>query len=213
MIIVGAKGFAKEVLEICVKLNLLDKLAFYDDISTDLPEMIFGSFGILRTLDDAKSYFYDVDNRYTIGIGNPHLRKIMWEKFNYIGGSIIPTISPDTHIGTYDVQIGLGANILDGVKISNSVYIGKLPLIYYNSIICHDSYIGDFVEISPNVTILGHVRIGDLTHVGANATILPNVSVGKNVTVGAGAVVTKDIPDNSIAVGVPAKVLKNKVLL
>ncbi|MDO5832246.1 MAG: DapH/DapD/GlmU-related protein [Methanobrevibacter sp.] len=43
---------------------------------------------------------------------------------------------------------------------------------------------------------------------GANVTILPGVTIGNNVVVGAGAVVTKDIPDNSLALGVPAKVIR-----
>lgn len=44
--------------------------------------------------------------------------------------------------------------------------------------------------------------------IGANVTILPGVTIGNNVVIGAGAVVTKDIPDNSLAVGVPARVIK-----
>ena len=52
------------------------------------------------------------------------------------------------------------------------------------------------------------IRIGNDVWLGANVTILPGVSIGDNVVVGAGAVVTKDIPDNSLAVGVPARVMK-----
>ena len=52
------------------------------------------------------------------------------------------------------------------------------------------------------------IRIGNDVWLGANVTILPGVTIGDNVIVGAGAVVTKDIPDNSLAVGVPARVVK-----
>lgn len=87
-------------------------------------------------------------------------------------------------------------------------------------------YIGDNVMIGPNtlITTVGHpitpkgrrdhlaqastVRIGDDVWLGGNVTILPGVTIGNNVVIGAGAVVTKDIPDNSLAVGVPAKVIK-----
>ena len=68
--------------------------------------------------------------------------------------------------------------------------------------------IGDFVELSPNVTILGNVSIGSFTQIGANSTILPNIKIGENVIIGAGSVVTKDIPDNSLAYGVPSKIIK-----
>jgi len=212
MLIVGAKGFAKEVLEVCKRLNCLDNLVFYDDVSDDVSEILYERFPIITCLDEAKSYFNEVDSFFTIGIGKPLLRSLMYEKFIAIGGLICSTISPKADIGTFDVVIGDGANILDGVKISNSVYIGKLSLIYYNAIITHDCKIGDFVEISPNATILGRVNIGDYTHIGANATILPNIKVGKNVTIGAGAVVTKDIPDDCIVAGIPARIIKHKQL-
>ena len=83
-------------------------------------------------------------------------------------------------------------------------------MIYYHCVINHDCQIGDYVEISPCAVILGRVTIGNFTTIGANTTILPDIKIGNNVTIGAGAVVTRDIPDNCIAVGVPAKVIKFK---
>ena len=53
------------------------------------------------------------------------------------------------------------------------------------------------------------VRIDDDTWIGGNVTILPGVHIGKNVVIGAGSVVTKDIPDDTIAVGNPSKVIKD----
>ena len=87
-------------------------------------------------------------------------------------------------------------------------------------------FIGDHVMIGPNtlITTVGHplspqkrrgycafakpVRIGNDVWIGGNVTILPGVTIGNNVVIGAGAVVTKDITDNSLAMGIPAKVVK-----
>lgn len=208
MLIIGAKGFAKEVLEVVHQLNQLENLVFYDDVNIDAPEKLFGQFPILKTIKEASNYFKIVDNRFTIGIGNPILRKQLYDKFITIGGEFTSAISPESSIGSYDVQIGIGANVLSGVILANSVSIGKGCIIYYNSIITHDSLIGDFVEISPCVTLLGRSEIGSYTHIGTNATILPNVKIGKNVIVAAGAVVTKDVPDNCMVAGVPAIIKK-----
>jgi acetyltransferase-like isoleucine patch superfamily enzyme len=97
---------------------------------------------------------------------------------------------------------------MNGAILSNSTKIGKGCIVYYNSIITHDCLLGDFVEISPNVTLLGNVNVGSYSHIGACTTILPKVTIGKNVIIGAGSVVAKDIPDNSMAFGIPAKVVK-----
>ena len=87
-------------------------------------------------------------------------------------------------------------------------------------------YIGDNVMIGPNTTIttVGHplspkkrrehigqasdIRIGNDVWLGANVTILPGVTIGNNVVIGSGAFVTNYIPDNSLALGVPAKVIR-----
>ena len=60
-----------------------------------------------------------------------------------------------------------------------------------------------------NADVFGNICIGNNVHIGVNAIILPNVTIGDNVIIGAGAVVTKDIPSNSVAVGVPAKRIKS----
>ena len=60
----------------------------------------------------------------------------------------------------------------------------------------------------PDLEITAPISIGDDVYIGLNATILPGVTIGNRVIIGAGAIVAKDIPDNSVAVGVPARVVK-----
>lgn len=210
MIIIGARGFAKEILEICVQNNITNNLCFYDDINLDVPDLLFQQFPILKTEEEAIKHFNEYDNRFTIGIGNPQLRSLLSERFSKMGGGISSTISLKSDIGSYGIKIGKGANILDGVKISNDVQIGIAPLIYYNAIITHDCSIGNYVEISPNATILGRVKIGNFVHIGANATILPDIQIGDYVTIGAGSVVTKNIPNACVVAGVPARIIKTR---
>lgn len=107
-----------------------------------------------------------------------------------------------------------------GLEIGENVHIGAYTIIDYSH--CWLITIGDDCVFAPRVHILAHdastkkylgytkiglVKIGKKTFVGAGSIILPGVTVGENVIIGAGSVVTKDIPDNSVATGNPAKVI------
>ncbi len=107
-------------------------------------------------------------------------------------------------------------------------HFGSFIYANYNLTLVDDGdiYIGDHVMIGPNVVIataahpidpelraLGlqynkEVRIGENAWIGAGAVILPGVTIGKNAVIGAGSVVTKDIPENCVAVGNPCRVLR-----
>ena len=108
------------------------------------------------------------------------------------------------------------------------VHFGKGVYANFNLTLVDDThiYVGDYTLIGPNVTIAtaGHpilpslrqqayqynasVRIGKNCWIGAGAVILPGITIGDNVVIGAGSIVTKDIPDNVIAVGNPCRVLR-----
>ncbi len=123
-----------------------------------------------------------------------------------------------------NVYIGPGFYCDNGKNIS----VGDDFLANYNVTILDAAkvHIGNHVMLGPNVLIsaAGHplspkerrkhlayakpITIGNDVWVGGNVTILPGVKIGNNVVIGAGAVVNKDIPDDSLAVGVPAKVIK-----
>lgn len=208
MLIVGAGGFAKEVLEILHQNKGSDNVVFYDDVSANVGVDLYGQFPVLKNEQQARDYFDKIDNHYTIGVGSPLLRKKLQEKFDRLGGELSSTISGRSMIGSFDVVIGKGCNILDGATISNSVTIGMGCIIYYHSIITHDCIIGNYVEISPGVRVLGRASIGDFSQIGSGATILPRISIGSNVVIGAGTIVTKDIPDNCTVVGIPGRIIK-----
>lgn len=210
MLIVGAKGFSKEILDTLIKNQEETKdLVFYDDVNHYDHPFMFDKYPILNTFELAQKYLNQIDNKFTIGIGNPYLRKKIFDKFTLIGGELVSTVSKDSKIGTFETNIGTGCNILHGVIISNSSTIGMGCILYFNSILTHDCVLGDFVEVSPSVNILGRSKIDSYTQIGSNTTILPDLEIGKNVIIGAGSVVTKNIPDNKLVYGNPAKIIKD----
>ncbi|AZA62770.1 acetyltransferase [Chryseobacterium indoltheticum] len=208
MLIIGAKGFAKEVLEVCHQTKQLDGLAFYDDVNNDVLGLLYDKFPVIKSMEEAQNYIENTDNRFNIGIGGPHLREMLYHKFLNVGGVFVSLIAESSVIGHYGNSIGIGCNIMQKVVMTNNITIGKGVILNQMTSIGHDVVIGDFVEVCPNVSISGNCTIGEKTFIGTNAVVLPKVSVGKNVIIGAGSVVTKDIPDNCTAVGIPAKIIK-----
>ncbi len=88
------------------------------------------------------------------------------------------------------------------VTIGDDCFIGPNVSIYTA---CHST---DPVERNTRREWAEPVTIGDNVWIGGSVTILPGVTIGSNVTIGAGSVVTRDIPDNVVAVGNPCKVIK-----
>lgn len=209
MVIVGAGGFAKEILETFLQRNEVENLFFFDNVSEHVPLKLFDRFPVLRTFDQVKQIFNETgDGRFTLGLGNPSFRHSLNKNFAGIGGILTSTVSPHTEIGSFGTTIAPGCNILSGSIITNNVTLKIGCLINPGCSISHDSILQDFVQISPGVRITGSCVIDSFSMLGTNCVILPKIKIGKNVIVGAGAVVTKDVPDNSMVMGVPATVRK-----
>ena len=207
MVIIGAKGFAKEVLEVLHQSNYNNPIYFFDNVSEGIPDEQFG-FTIIKSFGQLQEIYKNKPFDFTLGLGNPLHRKTMYGKLIQIGGISKSTISPYARIGHFDNDLKEGLNIMTGVVITNSIKIGKGTLINLNCTVGHDTKIGEFVEISPGSHISGNCEIGDYTQLGTNSTVLPRIKVGKNVIVGAGSVITKNTPDNVVIVGVPGVVIK-----
>lgn len=73
--------------------------------------------------------------------------------------------------------------------------------------VTHDGGVWVFRQSEPDIDVFGEIVIGNNVFIGYGAIIMPGVHVGDNVVIGAGAIVTKDIPNNVVVVGVPAKVV------
>jgi sugar O-acyltransferase (sialic acid O-acetyltransferase NeuD family) len=203
MIVVGAKGLAKEVLQILEENGEIDNLAFFDDVNLDRPQKLYDKYPILRSDEEVVKHF-KTDHRFLMGLGNPKLRKQLCTRFENLGGKLTSVIDKSIASGNY-TKIEEGCTLMAGAKLSNGVKLGRGVLVYYDCIITHDVEIGDFVELSPGCKLLGHVKVGDKVQVGAGAVILPRLTIGKGAIIGAGAVVTKDVRPNIIVVGNPAK--------
>lgn len=127
------------------------------------------------------------------------LRSAVW--------SAVLSLNTTIYRKIYKMNIGIGT------RISYRSYLDK-------TINPQGIHIGSYVEITGGCSILTHdasrkikgdVYIGDNCFIGIRTIILPNVRIGNNCIIGAGSVVTKDVPDNCIAAGNPARIIKTNI--
>lgn len=133
-------------------------------------------------------------------------------------------------VNLYGCSIGDNSKVGTFVEIQKNASVGKNCKISSHTFICEGVHIEDNVFVGHNVTFINdknpratnldgslqteadwHVvetRVKKGASIGSSATILCGITIGENAIVGAGAVVTKDVPDNTIVAGVPAKVIK-----
>jgi len=107
--------------------------------------------------------------------------------------------------------IGEGSILSVGVIVASHTDIGRHVIVNRGALIGHHTQIGDYVTIHPGANIAGACRIGDAAYIGMGAVVIDHVTIGSHAVVGAGAVVTKDVPDNVLVVGVPAKIVKQDI--
>jgi acetyltransferase EpsM len=173
--------------------------AFFDDVYLD-KDVLFEKIPIYHDLT-----LVPKENAFVVAIGDPKARESVVNKFTSAGFSSTQLIAG--YVGK-DVFIGEGTIIFAQTFLTTNIIVGNHCVISHLSSIGHDCVIEDFVTISALVAVSGNVKIGRGTYIGAGASIREKVTIGKNVMVGMGAVVVKDVPDNVVIAGNPAKVLR-----
>lgn len=139
-------------------------------------------------------------------MGSPN-RKQWITEIKSLGFNFDIVVHPST-LKDNSVKIGEGCIICPGSVLTVDITIGNHSILNVNTSVNHDCKIGDFVTISPGVNIAGNTIIKDGSWIGIGTSIIPDITIGECSFIGAGSVVTKDIPDNVLAVGVPAKPIR-----
>lgn len=146
-----------------------------------------------------------------ITIGDNWLRKMVYDR---ITGQIpdfkfVNAIHPSTIIGM-NVVFGVGVIIMAGCIINPNSTVGNFCFLATGAQLEHDCKIDDFASISAGSITGGKVYIGKYSAITLGVTIMDRLTIGENSVVGSGSLVTKDIPDNVLAYGNPAVIIRTR---
>lgn len=209
LVIIGAGGLGREVLWLARECNKVEKrwdiLGFIDE-----NEKLHGQvlcdvqvLGGLTWLEENSTK----DTMAVCGVGKPSIRKELAEKTRDIGLGFASLIHPSTCMSDY-VEVGEGVVVTANNIITTQVTLGDHVFLNLNCTVGHDTVLEDYVNCAPGCNISGNVTLKMGVHIGTQVSILPGVTIGGWSRIGAGATVIDDIPEKSVAVGVPAKVIK-----
>lgn len=143
---------------------------------------------------------------FFVGVGHNGIRRKVQMMLSETLGNPINAIHPSAVVSA-SVEMNHGIMISARATINPLVTLGKGVICNTSSSIDHECVIDDFAHVGPGAVLCGNVRVGSGSFIGANAVIKQGITIGKNVTVGAGTVVIRDVPDDTIVVGNPQRVI------
>jgi sugar O-acyltransferase (sialic acid O-acetyltransferase NeuD family) len=208
LVIIGCGGFGREVFNIVQAVNgnraQWDVEGFVDDCPSDenlqrVSALGSSHIGNVQALAQRGRPFTAL-----VAIGAPAARAAIVGRLASVAVTFPVLLHPDATVGP-DVVVGPGSIVAAGARLSTNIVVGEHVHIDQNVTVGHDSRIGDFARLNPQACVSGSVAVGTRSVVGASATILQCLSVGDDAVVGAAACVVRDIPNNTVVKGVPAR--------
>lgn len=148
---------------------------------------------------------------YLVPLFTPGHRQSAVDGATRLGFRDPATLVDPTAILPAHLDVGPGSYINAGCTLGAASHIGAFVLINRAASIGHHAHLGDYVSIGPSAVLAGQVTVGAGAVIGAGAVVLPQVKIGRNAVVGAGAVVTRDVPDETMVTGNPARVSKTGI--
>ncbi|MEE9189157.1 MAG: acetyltransferase [Candidatus Neomarinimicrobiota bacterium] len=187
-------------------INIIQNIATEETPSYRLEKIEGFEYNIINDSDWEGNF-----ENLIMGVTGPSTMKKVYDSFlkshKIIESDYFTLVHPSSVISKQS-EIGTGVFIGPGAIIAPYVTLDNLVTINRGVTVGHHANIGKFVVLNPGCNIGGASKIGDYSTIGMGANIINSSSVGKNTVIGAGSLVTKAIPDNVIAYGVPARIIK-----
>lgn len=205
--IIGAGGFGREVKSLIDQINGKEKIfeiiGFYDDKHYESDINGIKYLGKIEDINSVKSLI-----SVAVAVGDPKTKKNIIESIKNENINFPNLIHPTVLIGSDDVKLGKGNIICAGTIITVNIDLQDFIILNLSCTVGHDTTIESYSSFMPSVNISGEVLIKEGVYVGTGAKIINQLEIGAFTIVGAGAVVSKSLPENCTAVGIPAKPIK-----
>lgn len=205
IVIVGAGGLGQEILWAINSVNEVKKtwnvVGFISEVPKDWGTQFHG-YNVTSPEKTKAKYA-------ALGFRDPQSKERFVKQYRQFSWENI--IHPEV-FSTMKVKIdALGVILFAKTILMPCCHIKNFVQMNVACIIGHDTVIGEYSSLSPAAMIMGNCNVGKGCSIGVGVTTREKINIGDNVTIGAGAVVVKDVPDNVVIAGNPARVLQHKI--
>jgi sugar O-acyltransferase (sialic acid O-acetyltransferase NeuD family) len=145
----------------------------------------------------------------SIGRAREPIFEFFRDRFAIGAESYSSTIDPRANLALR-VVVGRGVHISPGATIAPHSELGDFVVVNRNASVGHHTVLASFVTLNPGVHVAGVCRVERGVTIGVGASVVDGVTIGAGAVIGAGSVVTKSIPPNVVAYGVPARVIRQR---
>lgn len=206
IVLYGAGGHAKSVIGVMEAQGCWQLAGLLDDDAAQAGARVLG-YDVLGGEGTLASLKASGVEGGLVSVGDNAARGLLARRVRATGLALVSIVHPSAFI-MKDATMGPGAFIHAGAVVGGDCVIGENVIVSVGSCVGHDCVLGDEVHIAPGVLLGGGAKIGARTFLGMGVAVLPSVQIGRNVIVGANAVVNRDLPDDVLAVGSPARVVR-----
>jgi sugar O-acyltransferase (sialic acid O-acetyltransferase NeuD family) len=201
VIVIGAGGHAKVVISTLIASGIKVEKIFDDN-----PDKWGGHLFDIEITGPLSQIDPCSDEPALTAIGDNRVRKDIVNRFKNLHW--INVVHPSAFVDP-TVSLGRGTVVFANAVIQADTSIGDHCIINTGATIDHDCRIGNYVHVSPGVNMAGDVHLEEGVFCGIGGKLINGIRIGKWTTIGAGGVVINDIPEYSLAIGVPAKVISS----
>ena len=204
LIIVGASGFGRELLQWVKDINSKEPTWTIKGFLDDNLDALEGYECDVKVIGTIKDWQPAEDEVFAIAIASPLIKEMVVRSLESRGAEFVSVIHPSASIGSFN-KVGKAIVMYPNSRIIVNATVGDYVTILDNTSVGHDTKVGNFTTVCGNGSINGHVTLGNNVFFGTHVSAIPGVTIGDRSYVSAGSVVMSDIPEDARVFGIPAR--------
>jgi sugar O-acyltransferase (sialic acid O-acetyltransferase NeuD family) len=203
LLVVGAGGHGRIVADAALESECWSAIAFFDNKYPELKNV--DGWPVIGKSSQLPNHQKRPHEALIVAIGDAGSR-LEWASIAKANGFALATVIHPRAVVSRGASIAEGSVVLANAVVNTGAEAAMATIINSNATVEHDCQLRDGVHVCPATALAGNVMIGARSWIGIGSAIRQGIRIGKDVMVGAGSVVVRDLPDNVVAYGVPAKI-------